>query len=829
MAISVQRQEQQKLQGTDHGADAARSHALLTGVAKAAQRLLSIADFDAAVNEALAEIAQAAEIDRIYILENCLETETNRQSASMVYEWVTSAPLRVLGSGGLTVYREDFEEQCAMNERGQPYQILARDLSEPARTIQNRYEAVSLLTVPIMCGEGWWGVIGFDDCTAERVWSSAEISVLETAAANFAAALQRREASVALKRRDALLNSVNAAAQCLVVTDELAVAIPEALRILGEGTQQDRVYVFENVYPNGPDEVFWNLPYEWTNHAVPATSEIAADNFPLAMASFPSEIATPLLDWQATQFLTRDLEGRAKSLNDETQVLSLIAVPISVSGQWWGILGFDDCTTERVWSEAEVAVLETAAACIGSAIERDRTQKEKAAAAQARATELAERDRILEATATAANVMLTDDDFENAVSKALQIVGEGLTVDRVNLVQYFKEEDKVGYHRALPNEWASSNIPIQAEHPELVEISDEGVEFVVETLHKGEIFGGIVEELPEPFRSGQKELGVKSTYAIPILLDGNYWGAIGIDDCHHLTRRSESELEALTTLANCISNAIEKDRTRKEKEAAAKARVAELAERDRILEATAAAANVMLTDEDFDSAVNKALRIAGEGLAVDRVLLMQYFNAIAPQAAGYSQVVYEWSAENIPSQIEHPDLAVVSDEGIEFIILDILRQGHTFGGIVEELPEPFRSGQLELGVQSTYAVPILVENAFWGLIAFDDCHNQTRRSESELEALMTLANCIGSAIEREHNKKEREETAITRATELAERDRILEATAAAANVMLTDDDFDTAVNKALAIVGEGLAVDRIALGKYFEAASFSEISYHHFL
>ncbi|MEL7226099.1 MAG: GAF domain-containing protein, partial [Cyanobacteria bacterium J06576_12] len=188
MAISVQRQEQQKLQGTDHGADAARSHALLTGVAKAAQRLLSIADFDAAVNEALAEIAQAAEIDRIYILENCLETETNRQSASMVYEWATSAPLRVLGSGGLTVYREDFEEQCAMNERGQPFQILARDLSEPARTIQNRYEAVSLLTVPIMCGEGWWGVIGFDDCTAERVWSSAEISVLETAAANFAAA-----------------------------------------------------------------------------------------------------------------------------------------------------------------------------------------------------------------------------------------------------------------------------------------------------------------------------------------------------------------------------------------------------------------------------------------------------------------------------------------------------------------------------------------------------------------------------------------------------------------------------------------------------------------
>ncbi|MEL7226751.1 MAG: GAF domain-containing protein, partial [Cyanobacteria bacterium J06576_12] len=330
----------------------------------------------------------------------------------------------------------------------------------------------------------------------------------------------------------------------------------------------------------------------------------------------------------------------------------------------------------------------------------------------------------------------------------------------------------------------------------------------------------------EPFRSGQQELGVKSTYAIPVLLDGHYWGMIGIDDCHHLTRRSESELEALTTLANCISNAIEKDRSRKEKEAAAKARVAELAERDRILEATAAAANVMLINDNFENAVSEALSIVGEGLSVDRVALMQRFDASAQHELGYFQILHEWTSSDVSLQIEHPKLSIITDDGIEAIVKK-LRNGEIFGGIVEELDEPFRSGQLELGVQSTYSIPVRVENYLWGIISIDDCHKQTRRSKAELEALMTLTNCIGSAIEQERNKKARdaaERTAIiereraARADELeaankvlSVRDKWLQTTAAAANELLSTTDVPASVNAALATIGENLECDRVSV------------------
>lgn len=1214
-----------------------RRDALLSGVAEAARQLVVTPDFSAAVNGALEAIATAAGIDRIFIYQNHIEPDTRRDFATCPYEW--TVPNVVKGReipGQYPMFYDEidgFVDWLDELKAGRPVQKLAQEMSKAGQAKQEQEQALSVLTVPIFIQGSYWGNFGLDDCTTARVWSEAEIAVLETAAASFAGALERRDNVAELERRDALLNSVNEAAQCLVATDDLEQAISEALRILGEGTQQDRVYVFENVFPKGPDEVFWEIPYEWVKTGVPTSTEVTTAEWPIAMASFPQEVRNlkPFWDRQAIQFLTRNLDGEAKQINEEGQTLSLIAVPITISGQWWGVLGFDDCTTERVWSEAEIAVLETAATCLGSAIERDRNQKHKEATAQARAeelsqvnsilqtsltslasqtdlnaflghvthlinqaagafsghvflldaptntlelrlsvkkgqihigasatepelfqhpfpaditpaypdlcttreiglyggyldtdsdlmwpgttewhrrsghieaaavalfagdlpigmlgltfahevdlsdedrdliraladqaalaiqlanlaeetkqtallqereqaaqargaelakvnhvlketidtlvaepelsrflgsvlkaiaqqfnspfleywsnwrtdeentayleqvvingevltgeqlsghhginglsippelikaddlsqrtqyieidispnnpfiepfydsiyswcrdrsvdlagrainfpiilghqslgaiaiflpkerelsketinlgyalanqvalamqltqlaeeakqtallqeretvakariAELAKRDRILEATAAAANVMLTVDDFDRAINTALQIVGEGLEVDRVNLGEHFEaiSQQESGYHHFL-YEWNTPKTPRQIEFPEFERVSDSGMEFAIDALQRGEAFGGIVDELPEPFRSAQLELGVVSTYAIPIHVDSNFWGIIACDDCHRLTRRSEGELEALKTLANCIGNAIERDRIRQEREAAALARAAELeshnlvlAMRDRILEATAAAANVMLTANDFDSSINTALQIVGEGLGVDRVALGENFDTVSAQEVGYFQFLYEWASPGTFFQTEHPDLARISHSGMEYFF-DVLRNGDPCGGIVDEFPEPFRSTQLELGVQSTYAVPIHVNDHFWGIIGFDDCHRLLRRSEGELEALKTLANCIGNAIERDHTRKEREAAALNRAAELEaynralrERDRILEATAAISNVLLTDEDFDAALNEAMKIIGEAVGTDRVGIAE----------------
>ncbi|MEM9537387.1 MAG: GAF domain-containing protein, partial [Cyanobacteria bacterium P01_E01_bin.45] len=835
-----------------------RRDVLLCGVAEAARRLLAIADFDAAVNEALEAIGTAAGIDRIFVYQHHVELQTCREFADCPYEWTVPGIVRSCDlPGQFPMFYDEipgYIDWVSELKAGRAVQKLAKDMSVAGQEKQIQEQALSVLTVPIFIRGSYWGNFGFDDCTTERVWSEAEIAVLETAAVSFAGALRRRGDVAELERRDALLNSVNAAAQCLVATDDLERAIPEALQILGEGTRQDRVYVFENVFPKGPGEVFGETPFEWVKKGVPTSSEIATSAWPLPMASFPSELMNPFFEGQAVQFLTRDLEGSARAINEEGQTLSLVAVPIAVSGRWWGVLGFDDCTTERVWSDAEIAVLQTAAACIGSAIERDRTRKDREAAARARAQELethnrvlARRDRILQATATASNVLLNGEDFDASVSEALESLGESLGFDRIAVGQQFGDPTgkTSGFIRFL-YEWDAPGISAQLQdYEDMADFhwDEMGLGSWYEASLRGEAFGQLIDELPKPFRGLMESVDVKSTHNVPIFVEGQFWGVFGIDHCSEKRLLTQSELIALKTAANCVGGAIERDLTRKEREAAVQTRAAEvethnqaLAERDRILEATAAAANVMLTEENFDRAVNDALQIIGAGLEVDRVLLGQYLEPSSEWKFCYIQFLYEWASPNTSLQLEHPELSRIGNGGIEEII-DCLRAGEVFGGIVEELPEPFRSGQQELGAQSVYAVPVVVNSRFWGIVALDDCHQKTRRSDAELEALRTLANCIGSAIEREQLRQAElqsraarevaERTALiereraARATELeaanavlTTRDRWLETTAAAANQLLSSDDVATSVNVALATIGENLECDRVTVLEY---------------
>ncbi len=53
-------------------------------------------------------------------------------------------------------------------------------------------------------------------------------------------------------------------------------------------------------------------------------------------------------------------------------VKSFLTVPIIVDGEWWGVLGFNDCEREYRWSDDEIAILRTAVCPLSNAILRSR-------------------------------------------------------------------------------------------------------------------------------------------------------------------------------------------------------------------------------------------------------------------------------------------------------------------------------------------------------------------------------------------------------------------------------------------------------------------------
>lgn len=173
--------------------------------------------------------------------------------------------------------------------------------------------------------------------------------------------------------------------------------------------------------------------------------------------------------------------------------------------------------------------------------------------------------------------------------------------------------------------------------------------------------------------------------------------------------------------------------------------------RDRIFEATISASNALLTIENFDEAVNTALQIIGEKLDSDRVAVIQNLDSPANKFPQW-KVVYEWHSPHTVPQISHPHLAQGSYEGVQEWYV-VFSQGEGVSFLLEEMPEPFRSGQAELGVKALHVVPIFVKSEFWGVIGFDDCREAKRRSLAELAVLKTAAACIGSAIESDRTRQ----------------------------------------------------------------------------
>jgi GAF domain-containing protein len=74
--------------------------------------------------------------------------------------------------------------------------------------------------------------------------------------------------------------------------------------------------------------------------------------------------------------LIREFPESERAVLEPQNTKSLIAIPISVEGRFWGFIRFDDCHSERLWMGIEGAILQAAAASIGGAIARRYTEDE---------------------------------------------------------------------------------------------------------------------------------------------------------------------------------------------------------------------------------------------------------------------------------------------------------------------------------------------------------------------------------------------------------------------------------------------------------------------
>lgn len=134
----------------------------------------------------------------------------------------------------------------------------------------------------------------------------------------------------------------------------------------------------------------------------------------------------------------------------------------------------------------------------------------------------------------------------------------------------------------------------------------------------------------------------------------------------------------------------------------------QLQQRDRIMAATTEASNVLLTGNNLDEAVNRALEIIGESIDTDRIAIVENFNNPEDSLHLYWKITYEWDSDYAVSQINHPEVSQGSYEGIEEWD-ELFRKGQTISCQLEELPI-VRSGLVRM-IELSEGMEVVAEAA----------------------------------------------------------------------------------------------------------------------
>ncbi|MDP9243161.1 MAG: PAS domain-containing protein, partial [Actinomycetota bacterium] len=183
---------------------------------------------------------------------------------------------------------------------------------------------------------------------------------------------ERKAVEATLRRRDAVLRAVGFAAERFLQAGSWIDSIDEVLARLGRSADVSRVYLFGNRVGEG-GELLMDELFEW---AAPGISPMIDDpeNHGFPYLPHYQHYIDILGSGGVIAGIQSDFSGFDRSDLASEEVLAAAFVPIFVSGDWWGYMGFDDCVTERQWSSSEIDALKAAAGTLGAVIGREQSE-----------------------------------------------------------------------------------------------------------------------------------------------------------------------------------------------------------------------------------------------------------------------------------------------------------------------------------------------------------------------------------------------------------------------------------------------------------------------
>jgi signal transduction histidine kinase len=295
-------------------------------------------------------------------------------------------------------FGEDYSQRYTQGHFQAVSDVLNSDLQDCHKAVLTQFQIRANLVIPLLLGEGLWGLLCIHSCDAPRIWQPDEIDLIQQIADQLAIAIQqgdlynqiqaeliiRQQAEekivLELRRKQLLGEIIQLVRDSLDITEILVNVTHKIQEILNS----DRVIVFQ-LFSDGRSQI---------------VEESVSDPFPRLKNLYWEDEVWPqeILDyyWQGIPRIVPDV------INDqwtdclmeysiEGQIQSKIVAPIlqethnQEDHRWvssdkkdrlWGVLVVHACGEKRVWQDEEAEILQQIANQLAIAIQQANLFKE---------------------------------------------------------------------------------------------------------------------------------------------------------------------------------------------------------------------------------------------------------------------------------------------------------------------------------------------------------------------------------------------------------------------------------------------------------------------
>ncbi len=496
----------------------------------------------------------------------------------------------------------------------------------------------------------------------------------------------------------------------------------EALRIVGEAVNVDRVYLYRRTHSEDighwiERSFFWESPNAPPYHKGSQKGGTIMTDKDIEFRKLPEQ-----------RFINAKISDKPRGWKEKQMdnIQSIMIVQLFEGNDYWGFFGFDDCHRERTFTKDEENLLNNCANIFQIHI----LQYEENLVFKKQEKIVAYSNEII-------RILTENNNLEpdKRIYEALRIIGEAVGGDRVFVWQKTEDCDN-GCWLTLKHHWESENElanPLRAITKKRFSNTDVTFRMKPENIFQN---CRVEKDKPVDWRS-LRERHILSQLTIQIILHNEYWGYIGVSDCHHERIFTPAQENIVNTCGHLILAYILQLDT-----------IQKITEKDQLLSSVNEASRELaeVSAEKFSDRLNIGLGIVGKQLGIDRIHLWKINWQSDDDEQTTCTIIAEWASPLVKPLFINSGATFLDTDGV----LQHWKNNPDYKSLMNTIRNstslmPFCK-TCDAESQSNITIPVIIDKIFWGFICFDNCHDSESFSQDEENILKTCAHIFVSQI-----------------------------------------------------------------------------------